>query len=164
MRLPNLSNKLSAFTLIEVLIVVGIMGVLTVAALPSFGDFADRRTFQNNVDIFAENIRSARNKALDGVVVLGRDVNWQIIPTNNSATYVVKYLFVDSLGGSGTSQTLKLSGSESKFTCTSCTLEFQRLTGKRISGTLGSSQNIVISFNGESKTIKVYETGKMVIE
>jgi len=158
----RLSNNLNSFTLIEVLIVVGIMGILTVAALPSFGNFADRRTFQNNVDIFAENIRSARSKAIDGVVVSGKDANWQIIPTNNTATYVVKPLFTD--GTSGTSKTSTLSGTGSTFSCVVCTIEFERLTGKRISGTAGASQDIVVNSGTESKTIRVYETGKMVVE
>lgn len=162
MILPNFSNKLSAFTLIEVLIVVGIMGILTVAALPSFGDFADRRTFQNNVDIFAENIRSTRSKAIDGVVQSGRSANWQIAPTAGNNTYTVRPIFTDNQSA-GTASTYTLSVPTMTFSCSNCTIEFERLTGKRVSGTAGSSQDIVINFNGASKTVRVYETGKMVI-
>lgn len=167
MRLPK---RFSAFTLIEVLIVVGIMGIMTVAALPSFGDFADRRTFQNNVDIFAENVRSARNKAISGVAISGKDVSWKITPINGSNSYEIGYI-ITSDSSVGVVSTKTLAGSGSVFECTddvtpltACKIVFERLTGKRISGTAGESQSIKIKFGTDSRIIKVYETGKMVIQ
>lgn len=159
MRLPN---NLNSFTLIEVLIVVGIMGILTMSALPAFGTFADRRAFQNNVDVFSEKVRSVRSKAMSGVLSSNKEVNWYLEAADGATNYTIGYISVSS---SAPVVSESLSGSGISFDCTECRLVFQRLTGKRTSGSAGSSQNITVNYskNGDtlSKVIKVYESGKI---
>ena len=161
MRLPN---NLNSFTLIEVLIVVGIMGILTMSALPAFGTFADRRAFQNNVDVFSEKVRSVRSKAMSGVLASNKEVNWYLEATNSGTTYKIGSIMIAS-PYTDAFITESLSGSGISFDCTECRLVFQRLTGKRTSGSAGSSQNITVNYskNGDtlSKVIKVYESGKI---
>ena len=151
-----------AFTLIELIIVVGIISILTAAALPSFGTFADRRIFQNNVDEFANQIRDVRSKAIAGATNGGVKANWKITATNSSNAYSLGY--IPTSGAVEENLVSKtLSGSGVTFSCTNCKVEFERLTGKRLSGTSGSSQDIAIAYKSEQRTIKIYETGKVVI-
>ena len=157
----------NAFTLIEVLIVVGIMGILTMSVLPAFGTFADRRAFQNNVDVFSEKLRSARSKAMSGVASSGTDVNWYIEPTSGGTGFVIGHTTVSG-GISTTVVNDSLSGFGVTFgSCSPCRITFQRLTGQRLSGTAGSVQSIVLSYSKSNetltKTIDVYDSGKIVI-
>lgn len=165
MRLPN---NLNSFTLIEVLIVVGIMGILTMSVLPAFGTFADRRAFQNNVDIFSEKLRSARSKAMSGVLSANnKEVNWYVDVTDNGTTYKIGSIMIAS-PYTDTSITETLPGSGITFDCSPCKFTFQRLTGKRISGTADQSQDIIITYSKNNETItkiiKVYEGGKIEIQ
>ncbi len=158
----------NAFTLIEVLIVVGIMGILTMSVLPAFGTFADRRAFQSSVDIFAEKVRSARTKAMSGVASSGTDVNWYIEPTSGGTGFVIGHTTVS--GGISTAVfNDSLSGYGVTFgSCSPCRITFQRLTGKRLSGNSDDPQTILLNFSksGESltKSINVYDSGKIEVQ
>ena len=60
-----LKNK--GFTLIEILISIGIIALVTAFVLPGFGDFTKRKRFEGVVNTFASEVSSIRSKALAGI-------------------------------------------------------------------------------------------------
>ncbi len=129
-------KSLPAFTFVELLIVVGIIAVLTSIVLPSFGDFAQRRTLQNSADELISDIKIVRNKALAGVRVGNDNVFWAFDATCGSSEYRLGYAEVELDGTPGTdmfTHTINL-GEGVKFdtagpNCQEDPVYFNRLSG-----------------------------------
>ena len=57
-------NLPRGFTLVELLISVGIIAIVTAITLPNFGDFSRRNALDNTTNEFVADVRAAVNKSL----------------------------------------------------------------------------------------------------
>lgn len=65
----------SAFTLIELLIVIAIIGVLSAISIPSFSTFTNNQRLSQAAKQVKNDLRSAQNRALSGVGGMAWGVN-----------------------------------------------------------------------------------------
>lgn len=88
----------SGFTLVELIVVIGIIAVLTVFIIPEFNTFNRNRSLQDSASELQSNIRVTQNNASSGVTCSGgvkasdwrllvvNSLSYQIIPTCGGAT------------------------------------------------------------------------------
>lgn len=150
-------------TLIELLLVVGIVTILSLAILPSYVDYTQRKEFDNKVETFIAEIQNVRNKSLAGVVIPDLDnapADWGIKPTCGLNTYDLGYS--DSLvaGDAFTSVVTETLPAGVTFDPTRCsTIVFERLKGTpRASAT----QNIIVlNYKTYTRSITVNSSGRI---
>ena len=87
-----LPSKRSAFTLIELLLVVTIISIITVGVIPAFSTYIRNQNLKQAQEQIKSDLRSTQNKALTGSLsdqsVSGSPMKfWGIKFTNESSTY-----------------------------------------------------------------------------
>ena len=166
------SSSLYAFTLIELLIVTGIMGILVAVSLPNFAQFSDRRLLERNVRNVEMEINSLRAKSISGVT--GGAANYyaqwgiNILCTGSNNQYQLGYMLdtdEDGVYDDGTSYpvTRTLAGNVA-FDCgaSDTTMFFTRFDGYFSDGS--DEKSITVTSTADSKIINVYKSGKIEIE
>lgn len=160
------SNKLSAFTLMEVLIVIGIVIILTAITLPSFSEFSKKREFENEVDSFVDNVRALQNKSLSGAVQEGEPVRWLFVPNCGTNRYSFGY-WDNTIGDYVSLQSYQLAdGLTFGAVAAEChNFSFDRITGQ-IRWFAPGTGTIVIYNNreGYSKTMRATGAGQIIVE
>ncbi len=159
-----------AFTLIELLIVISIIGVLTATTMPSLLGFTNVKGLEREAVYILSDINLARNKALsnafdDGGTLLNTaddSTHWGVrfLCDASKNTYELGYYH----GASGwvAKQTKKFHPDFS-FECSSgnIDLKFERGTGELTNPSDSTLSSIKILYkNSISKYIKVYVNGK----
>lgn len=82
------SAQNSAFSLIELLVVVSLITIMTGALIPSFTGYLDDQNLRQAQEAVKNDLRSVQNKALAGSLTdLSTVKYWGIKFTNNSNTY-----------------------------------------------------------------------------
>lgn len=87
-----LPSKRSAFTLIELLLVVTIISIITVGVIPAFSTYIRNQNLKQAQEQLKSDMRSVQNKALTGALsdqLIGGSLVrfWAMRFTNGSATY-----------------------------------------------------------------------------
>src|SRR3990167_6566016 len=91
----------SAFTLIEVLVVVSIMGILTALTIPKFSQFSSTRLLDRNARNLEIDINSLKVKAISGASQSSHNARWGIKINCNSSSYELGYSLDDGSGSYG---------------------------------------------------------------
>ena len=157
-----------AFTLIELLIVIAIIGILAAISIPSFSTFTTSQRLSQAAKQVKNDLRSAQNRAINGVKdSAGRKV-WGI-SFDGSNSYVV--FACSSLDRTTSPCTC---ASRTTFTTKSLATGFSISNGLFIfdeingdvcgaSGALGvgASGSVIITLSGSSRTITVSAGGKI---
>ena len=160
-------NKLlpaSAFTLIEVLVVVGIMGILTALTIPKFSQFSSTRLLDRNARNLEIDINSLKVKAISGASQSSHNARWGIKINCNSSSYELGYSLDDGSGsyGAGVFVSTKNLSDGITFSSGCGQFFFERLTGKIADGS--DSKTIIISKGSDTRTINVYKNGKIDVQ
>ncbi|MBP7859702.1 prepilin-type N-terminal cleavage/methylation domain-containing protein [Patescibacteria group bacterium] len=153
--------KKNAFTLIEVLVVVSIMGVLAAFVMPSVGNFNESNIASQTIQNIASDIESTKFKAISGATYNSVLADWGIyvncLGSNNQYSlngYAIGTYTVHD--GSSIVKTLP-SGFTFNASTTTCnsTLKFNRISGISsqvfnigISSASGIIKSITVNSNG----------------
>lgn len=155
-------------TLIELLIVIGIVVILTAILIPSFSGLSDKQKLKQSAESFASDVRLVRQKALSGTVGNSKNnVWWGVDPCVGSGdSRFTKYRLgyaPDDNGSPKSSgrvwQPAKTHMSGIKFTSCPAVFFFERLTG-RLSK---NSVSILMTNGSDNITITIYKSGKVVV-
>lgn len=157
-----------AVTLVELLIVVGIISVVTVAIIPSYVDFVTKREFKNSADQFVGDVKAVQSKAISGVIVnvAGESVlvDWGIQPTCGDDSYSLSYGYDSDSGYVKTDVVTKKLPKDVKFHSDSdkCgDIFFKRNEG---SPTTASAPSIRLSYKDLIRDVIVTNAGLVRIE
>lgn len=135
------------FTFIELLVVMGVIGILVAISVPSYRIINEHVTLGNDADEIVDILRTAQNRSLTGQDGITHGVHFE----NNSYT-----IFGDDWSNPSYSHTYEL-GLRNIFTSGSgTTITFARLTGRSDDFTI-----VLSSSGGKSKTVSVYASGKI---
>lgn len=153
------AKKLKGITLVELLIVVGIVSVLSLAIIPSYADFSQTKEFNNAAETFVNEVRNVRNKALAGAVIMQSgdpvEVSWGIKPECGTSNYGLGYKEPDDLDL--TIQTTESLPSTVKFSASDCPMiAFTRLEGKP-----EAAGEIILEFKSLARTISINSSGRI---
>ena len=154
---------LMGFTLVEIMLTIGIITILTAAVLPSVGNFADSNIVAQAAQNLASDIENAKFKALSGIYddSTGTYKNWGFYCTGASAsTYLLSSYNGTSRSGAPTQRTAFPAGN-SKINCGGgITIVFQRLSGIPI---LGGGSEIIVTKNTKVLYVRVDSSGNISI-
>ncbi len=159
-------------TLVELLIVVGIITIVSLAIIPSYMDFAEKKDFNNKVETVVSEILNVRNKALNGAVHTTssgtvEEVNWAILPRQNCnlRTYDLGYVYPgDDTMHIVSSQTLPDNVSFVVDSAGQCDMIiFERLKGTPILDTAGGEtfQELNLKYKTQTRRIIVNSSGRV---
>ncbi len=178
-------QKNKSFTLIEILIVVGILMVLSAATIPSFVNYSSERSIDRYVQSLVNEIQLVRNKALSGAYEQSGSVDstrWLIMfrcdgsnnnryrlgYSNNDGNarrllsdifrFPTGYNVVDIPGVNDCITYTSMSGTWNMFL-------FDRLTGELFNpvDATEQSRSLRVSYSGATRTIKVYRSGQITV-
>jgi len=162
------------FTLIELLIVIAIVGILTAASIPSFQSFATNQRLSQAAKQVKNDLRSAQNRAINGVKDSSGNKVWGIrFADPNAYSYTI---FTCSNLDRTTSPCTCSSISDFKVKSLSSSFSFDTSAGDRfifdeISGevcdasgalTGGASSSIGLTLSGSTRTITVTAGGRIM--
>ena len=90
----NLPKKTNAFTLLELMLVIGLIGIISAATIPSFSNYIQNQNLKRARDQLYNDMRTVQNKALTGAladqVVDSVQVKyWVLLFTEDSSEYRV---------------------------------------------------------------------------
>ena len=151
--MTNNKNYKKGFTLVEVLIVLGILAILSVIIFSTFIEFRKNQALVMDTDTIVEVLRQARNQTLlsKGPSVYG------VHFTSSKITLFTGENYVDN---NVANQDFTLNSTDTILTINivpaGADIVFNRLTGETVNfGT------IVVSLSGgsKSKTVTIYKTG-----
>ncbi|MFZ2663990.1 MAG: prepilin-type N-terminal cleavage/methylation domain-containing protein [Patescibacteria group bacterium] len=169
----TLPTKNSAFTLIELLLVVTIISIISVGVIPAFSSYIRNQNLKQAQEQLKSDLRSTQNKALTGSLsdqlVDGTLVKfWGIKFTNSSSTYdyfisssntscPVNYVEGQYQGNGKLPNDLKIqSFGEGQYGC----LFFSVQDGGIYSPGFGSASSVVVGYSGsEVKNIFFNNSG-----
>ncbi len=169
----RINNKFKlGVTLVELLIVVGIITIVSLAIIPSYLDFAEKKDFNNKVETVVSEVMNVRNKALAGAVYITgsgttEEVNWGIVPRQNCdlRVYDLGYVYPDDdTLHIVSSQTLPDSVSFARDSGGQCDLIiFERLKGTPILDTANGEtfMEINLRYKSMSRRIIVNSSGRV---
>ena len=151
------SFSLKAFTIIELLITVAIIGILSAATIPSLSNFGSERATRLSADQFVADLELLRSKSLAGVYAENEKVRWGLQFGNTS--YTMGYLKGESPNHSSVGvQTMELQ--KSLFVPANGGVYFEALTGRYYTGedsiTINSTDGSI------SYTITINKNGRIV--
>lgn len=168
-----------AFTLIEILIVVGILGVISAATIPTFVNYSSERGIDRVAQQIVSDIQLVRNKSLSGAYESSNGVNsdyWVIRFGCNANTYDMGLSnridgFIETTSSTQktlpTGFTFRAAGSPENSYCSyenGTPLVFTRLTGKLANPRSAGAREVQIrDANGATRTITVYENGNIKV-
>ncbi len=165
----KINKPFSAFTLIELLIVISIIGVLTATTMPSLLGFTNVKGLEREAVYILSDINLARNKALSNAFDDGGNSD----VTDDSNHWGIRFLCSDpkntyELGyfygvNSWVAKQTKMFHPDFSFECSSgdIDLKFERGTGELTNPSDSTLSSIKILYkNSISKYIKVYVNGK----
>lgn len=162
---------LKGVSIVELLLVISIIAILTISVLPTISSFNKDQNLSQATENISSEIKTIRDKAVSGAVdspdTTAKRVWWGFNcagtnyqlgqADNNSSMLPASFVSVQS----------KEVSSQTGITisCSTNPFYFKRLTGELYSSTGIVNDFITISVSGTStKTIKVYRTGKIVVE
>jgi prepilin-type N-terminal cleavage/methylation domain-containing protein len=157
-------------TLVELLIVVGIIALISLAIIPSYVDFAQKKDFQNKVENLAAEIQNVRNKSLAGVVYTSggtsTEVNWAFRPSQNCdlRQYELGYVLPNTTTFYPvTTEDLPENVTFEKSGGQCDVIIFERLKGTPILDTTinETSQEVSLKYHNVTKTITVNSAGRI---
>lgn len=151
---------------------MGVIAVLTSTVLPSIGSFNRDQSLVQAVEIFAANLRLAREKSLSGIVLdpenAATRVWWGVNCNNaNLREYQLGYALLDGAGNPqgftlDTTETFSKDGSIRLSTCNGFPVYFKRISGD--APTLTSDPiNITITNGTTTRNVQVYRSGNIVV-
>jgi len=154
------------FTLIELMIVIGVLAILTATAIPAFGSFNQRKRFKSSVDTFVNDLESMRNKSQSAIVhstAIPSQVDWAIQYNCGLSTYNL---------GHGTNGSNFVSDMQKKLdsgTFEACagsqTIYFQRISGEVYGLDESSSKIVRITMSSDySYDVVTYKSGQTVLK
>lgn len=162
----NLIKK-KGVTLVELLIVVGIITIISLAIIPSYVDFAEKKDFNNKVEIMVTEILNIRNKALAGAVVevggVPQEVDWGIQPKQDCLLRVYFLGYVNSSGTFVPQVTQDLPEGVT-FGLPNGTCEdiiFERLKGTPVLTGSDTERQIILNYKSQTRTITVNSSGRI---
>ena len=141
-------NKLKGFTVIELLVVIGIISILVGFGLPSYFYMKKNISFYSSVESILNTLRLAQNRAIssqDGTI------HGVYFETDQCVLYGEDW--------SSPTYTRAFPLESGKILGASTNVEFERLTGEA-----SSQMSIVVEYSGRQKIINVEETGKISIQ
>jgi len=155
------------FTLVELLITIGIMGILTAAIIPSFDGFGKRQALTNASESLRSDISSAQNKAVSGVAVLGAKVDWGLEfasscdDAHSANSYNLGYF---NSGGTFVSQSQRSMSPAISIFCSSnnTRIRFERMSGKLI-GAISEYTYLLENNSGDTKSLSIGLRGQVSI-
>ncbi len=158
----NFKKYLRAFTLIEVVVVLGIIGILTAATIPTFNGITSTQNLKRSVDNLSSDIQLAKEKALAGSVQgTQTDVFWGMKCFAGTNRYQVGYA-PNNAGVPGTFKFVekKTLYGNATFIAGSCNtvVYFDRLTGELVSE---NSHSFKLEAGGEKTSVFVQKAGQV---
>jgi prepilin-type N-terminal cleavage/methylation domain-containing protein len=161
----------SAFTLIELLIVIAVIGILAATSIPVFSSFTTSQRLSQAAKQVKQDLRSAQNRALNGV----KDANdYQVwgMSFNGSNSYTI--FTCSGLDTTTSPCTCTTPPGQTTFATKSLATGFTISNGlfifDEISGDIcdassllgaGASGSVDVTLSGSSRTITVYAGGKI---
>lgn len=161
----NIYYRRNGITLVELLIVVSIIAVVSLAIIPSYVDYSAKKDFDNKVEIMTAEVMNIRNKSLAGAVLSssGTLVNWGISPSCGTANYSVGYqvvgsstFVVDTTLQLPTGVTFVVDGGGQ---CD--VIAFERLTGTPILSDTEQQRQISLRYRTTTRVITVSRLGRI---
>lgn len=146
-------QKRAGFTLVELLVVVGIIGILTAIGIASYNDFNQARAVEKAAQELKTNLRLAQSKAVnnekpcDGVLD-----RWRVKRTSASSPYEYTIRYKCEVGGFDDYKTITL---ENDLTLSNFTIDFYALGETNSSGTI----TVADADGNNSETIRVTQAG-----
>lgn len=166
------SKKKSAFTLIEILVVVVILAIIAGATMPAFLGYANNRSLSRTAQLFLSDISLVRNKSLSGAVHTdpAESGNWTMRINCGTANYNLGV--TSNLGAFSSVETKTLPNRYTFCTSTSGSIDliFERLSGNLVvTDGSGRIPFTIVYRRGESGSEKsvpftVYQNGKVDIQ
>lgn len=157
-------NNKNAFSLVELLVVISVVGILSAVSIPVFKGVTASQNLKRSIDGFSSDVNIVREKALTGI---SNDAGvsslwWGVRCTADSNKYELGYSMSDAGGnptGSFVSVETKYLVSGVSFSSSSCAtpLYFERLSGKSNS----ASRSIQIQSGSESLYIGITPNGNV---
>jgi len=147
------------FTLIELLISISILAVITMAIIPSFGNFAFRNAVLTSAEGLKSDLELLQSKAVGGVAVGQTLVSWGAsFGSAGSSSYSLGYI---SPTTGWSSQKVVTLPSGVLVTCTVAQVSFERITGS-LTGA-GSCTFYLSSDASTSKTVSILSAGSITV-
>ena len=147
------NNYKKGFTLVEVLIVLGILAILSVIIFSTFIEFRKNQALVMDTDTVVEVLRQARNQTLLSKASSVYGVHF----TSSKITLFTGENYVEN---TATNQDFTLNSTDTILTISivpaGVDVVFNRLTGETV-----NSGTITVSLSGglKSKTVTIYKTG-----
>lgn len=136
-------SRRPAFTLIELLTVMGLVGILVAAAAPTYASFRQNVAFNAAGDALLNDLRTAQSNSINA-----QDGAAHMIHVVNDTTYQV-------LSGTSVTQTVVLPNGIHLHTPLPADCVFQRLTG------LTTANQFVLELGSRQKTVTVDANGRL---
>jgi prepilin-type N-terminal cleavage/methylation domain-containing protein len=148
------SGNRTAFTLVELLLVVAILGIIASVVQGFYGDFVQGTVLSDNSQSFIFDLRQARNKAMAGAA----DRNWGVFIVNDSDDYYE--IFSSPTDYSDPEKTIEATNylRDQAGWIFPAEGDNQELVFNKISGT-ASSIEIIIGMKRLSRTIRINSQG-----
>lgn len=157
--IPNLITKFKkGFTLIEILVVLGILAIITTLIFSTFVDFRRKKALEADTKMVVEVLSEARNQTLTSQNSSQYGVHFSLSPIPQIALFTGPTYVANAV----TNKIYPLTATDNILTITlvggGSDIIFNRLTGEtNQSGTIVlSSPNL-----SETKTITIYKTGSI---
>ncbi len=146
------------FTILELLIVLGIMALLVGVIFSAFINVRKGNALQNDTDVIVETLRQARSQTLSSQ-------NQMQYGVHLASTQITLFTGASYSAGNATNQNIPLNASDTVLTITlvggGSDVVFARLSGETTqSGTVVLSS----SSTGKTKTITIYKTGIIEVQ
>lgn len=139
-----------AFTLIELIVVIAMIGILSAIMIPQFSTFAKDQNLKQASLKLRDDLRNAQSRSVNAV----NDTGWGLVFTENSGAYDVCRCTASSCDNC--SSIVMLEGI--LVTSVSQTVRFAKLTGLP-----DSTHTLTVNFadGGTPKTITINSAGKI---
>ena len=165
------SAQKTGFTLVELLIVVGIITLLSAFALPGLGNYLESQSLSQSLDQLKNDLRTAQNDALTGKLSSVQNLKyWGAVPTGNDR---ISYVTFDSQGLNFNSRGVgeSLVGDTTIATGPNSMVLFEMFTGNAYTSgatsqcdSTGSNCEIIIKNGSQCSAVRVNTAGAIFKE
>jgi len=149
----------SAFTLIELLIVIAIIGILAAASIPAFSSFTTSQRLSQAAKQVKNDLRSAQNRAINNVGGKAWGVRFNLTGHTYTAFSCDTLTLSSCTCASETIVATKSLADNFTFTGSNDRFIFEQITGAVCDS--GASNSVTLELDGSPRTITVTAGGKI---